>query len=93
LSGAILSLPARILKPGQRSVGFGVFYTCFYVLMAVGPSAVGRLQDIWRSPAAGLIAAAALLVVVVPLSLSFASLSNRRQIAERGRETELRAAS
>lgn len=93
LSGAILSLPAQILTPGQRSVGFGVFYTCFYVLMAVGPSAVGRLQDIWRSPAAGLIAAAALLVVVVPLSLSFASLSNRRQLGERGRETELRAAS
>jgi predicted MFS family arabinose efflux permease len=93
LSGAILSLPAQILTPSQRSVGFGVFYTCFYVLMAVGPSAVGRLQDIWRSPAAGLIAAAALLVVVVPLSLSFASLANRRQIVERGRETELRAAS
>jgi predicted MFS family arabinose efflux permease len=93
LSGAILSLPAQILTPGQRSVGLGVFYTCFYVLMAVGPSAVGRLQDIWRSPAAGLIAAATLLVVVVPLSLSFASLSNRRQIVERGRETELRAAS
>jgi predicted MFS family arabinose efflux permease len=93
LSGAILSLPAQVLKPSQRSVGFGVFYTCFYVLMAVGPSAVGRLQDIWRSPTAGLIAAATLLVVVVPLSLSFASLVNRHQIVERGRETELRAAS
>jgi predicted MFS family arabinose efflux permease len=93
LSGAVLSLPSQVLKPSQRSLGFGVFYTCFYVLMAAGPSAVGRLQDIWRSPAAGLIAAAALLVVVVPLSLSFASLSNRRQLGERGRETELRAAS
>ncbi len=30
LSGAILSLPAQVLKPNQRSVGFGVFYTCFY---------------------------------------------------------------
>jgi predicted MFS family arabinose efflux permease len=93
LSGAILALPSQVLKASQRSVGFGVFYTCFYVLMAVGPSAVGRLQDIWASPAAGLIAAATLLVVVVPLSLSFASLSNRHQIVERGRETELRAAS
>jgi predicted MFS family arabinose efflux permease len=93
LSGAILSLPARVLDPSQRSVGFGVFYTCFYVLMAVGPSLVGRLQDVWQSPAAGLIAAAMLLVVVVPLSLSFASLSSRRQILERGHETELRAVS
>ena len=93
LSGAILSLPTQVLNPGQRSVGFGVFYTCFYVLMAVGPSLVGRLQDFWQSPSAGLIAAAALLVVAVPLSLSFAALSNRHQMIERGRETELRAAS
>jgi predicted MFS family arabinose efflux permease len=93
LSGAILSLPTQVLNPSQRSVGFGVFYTCFYVLMAVGPSLVGRLQDIGQSPSAGLIAAAALLVVAVPLSLSFASLANRRQIVACGRETELRAAS
>jgi predicted MFS family arabinose efflux permease len=93
LSGAILSLPAQVLKTNQRSVGFGVFYTCFYVLMAVGPTLVGRLQDAWQSPSAGLIAAAALLVAAVPLSLSFASLANRRQIVEAGRETELRAVS
>jgi predicted MFS family arabinose efflux permease len=93
LSGAILSLPAQVLNPGQRSVGFGVFYTCFYVVMAVGPSLVGCSQDIWQSPSAGLIAAAVLLVVAVPLSLSFASLANRHQMIERGRETELRAAS
>jgi predicted MFS family arabinose efflux permease len=93
LSGAILSLPAQVLNASQRSVGFGVFYTCFYVLMAVGPSLVGRLQDAWQSPSAGLIAAAMLLVGAVPLSLSFASLANRRQIADRGRETELRAVS
>ena len=36
---------------------------------------------------------AALLVVVVPLSLSFASLANRRQIADHSLETEWRAAS
>jgi predicted MFS family arabinose efflux permease len=93
MSGAILSLPAQVLKANQRSVGFGVFYTCFYFLMAVGPSAVGRLQDAWQSPSAGLIAAAGLLVVAVPLSLWFASLSNGRQIVERAGETELRAAS
>jgi predicted MFS family arabinose efflux permease len=93
MSGAILSLPAQVLKANQRSVGFGVFYTCFYFLMAAGPSAAGRLQDACRSPSAGLIAAAGLLVIAVPLSLSFASLVNRRQIVERARETGLRAAS
>jgi predicted MFS family arabinose efflux permease len=93
LSGAILSMPAQVLKASQRSIGFGVFYTCFYVLMAVGPSLAGHLQDLWQSPAAGLIAAATLLAVAVPLSLWFASLSNRRQIVGGGGETELRAVS
>ena len=41
LSGAILSLPANVLEPGDRSLGFGLFYTCFYVLVAVGPSVAG----------------------------------------------------
>ena len=43
LSGAILSLPAKVLEPGDRSLGFGLFYTCFYVLVAVGPSVAGSL--------------------------------------------------
>jgi predicted MFS family arabinose efflux permease len=87
LSGAILSLPAKVLEPADRSVGFGLFYTCFYVLMAVGPTAAGRLQDAWGSPSAALIAGAALLATMVPLVLLFRSLSNRSLFAQ------LRAAS
>jgi len=83
LSGAILSLPSKVLDPRERAIGFGVFYTCFYVLMAVGPFAVGHLQDAWGSPAVGLIAGAALLVVIVPLCLSFISTSNPQRLALR----------
>ena len=92
LSGAILSLPARVLDPGDRSLGFGLFYTCFYVLMAVGPPAAGRLQDAFGSPSAALIAAAALLVAMLPLSLGFLLLSKRRDFPAAGRDAELRAA-
>ena len=91
LSGAILSLPAMVLEPADRSVGFGLFYTCFYVLMAVGPTAAGRLQDAWGTPSAALVASAALLVMMVPLSLSFRSLSKRILFAQPG-EAKLRAA-
>jgi MFS family permease len=91
LSGAILSLPAKVLEPADRSVGFGLFYTCFYVLMAVGPTAAGRLQDAWGTPSAALVASAALLVTMVPLSLSFWSLSKRTLFAQQG-EAKLRAA-
>jgi predicted MFS family arabinose efflux permease len=93
LSGAILSLPARVLDPRDRSLGFGLFYTCFYILMAVGPAAAGRLQDAWGSPSAALVAGAALLVAMAPLSLSFLLLSKRRDFAEPGRDSKLRAAS
>ncbi len=91
LSGAILSLPAKVLNAHDRAVRFGVFYTCFYILMAVGPLAAGRLQDIWGSPSAALIAGAALLVAMVPLSLAFVFLSSPHRLAELGRDAELRA--
>jgi predicted MFS family arabinose efflux permease len=81
LSGAILSLPARVLEPADRSVGFGLFYTCFYVLMAVGSVAAGRLQDAWGSPSAALVAGAGLLLSMVPLVGIFWSVSRRREFA------------
>jgi predicted MFS family arabinose efflux permease len=83
LSGAILSLPARLLRPGDRSLGFGVFYTCFYVLMAAGPAVAGRLQDALGLPSVGLVVAAALLAATMPLSLAFAVLADPRRLAER----------
>ena len=93
LSGAILSLPAKVLEPADRSVGFGLFYTCFYVLMAVGPTAAGRLQDAWGSPSAALVASAALLATLVPLVALFWSISKRGDVAQTGHEAKLRAAS
>ncbi|MDP9085805.1 MAG: MFS transporter [Pseudomonadota bacterium] len=93
LSGAILSLPPKVLAPRDRAVGFGVFFTCFYVLMAVGPLAAGYLQDAWGSPAAALVAGAALLVTGVPLSVSFALLSNPRRLTEPNHDAGLRPVS
>jgi predicted MFS family arabinose efflux permease len=93
LSGAILSLPPKVLAPRHRAVGFGVFFTCFYVLMALGPLAAGYLQDVWGSPAAALVASAALLAAIVPLSLSFGFLSTPQRLAEPSHDAELRAVS
>ncbi|MBR0696908.1 CynX/NimT family MFS transporter [Bradyrhizobium lablabi] len=93
LSGAILSLPARVLEPRDRSLGFGVFYTCFYVLMAVGPSAAGQLQDAWNTPSAALFGGAALLALMIPLVLGFEALSRRREAVAVEANAELRTAS
>ena len=93
LSGAILSLPAKLLEPADRSVGFGLFYTCFYVLMAVGPTVAGELQDAWGSPSAALVAGAALLASMVPLVALFWSVTRHRDAAQPAQEAKLRAAS
>ncbi|MBN8988333.1 MAG: MFS transporter [Rhizobiales bacterium] len=93
MSGAILSLPTRVLEPVDRSVGFGLFYTCFYVLMAAGPLAAGRLQDAFDSPSAALVAGAALLASMVPLLALFWSVSRRREDAQAGHPAKLRAVS
>jgi predicted MFS family arabinose efflux permease len=82
LSGAILSLPPKVLAPRDRAVGFGVFFTCFYLLMAVGPSIAGYLQDIWGSPSAALVAGATLLAAIPPLLVTFEFLSNANRLAE-----------
>ena len=59
--------------------------------MAVGPAAAGRLQDAWGSPSAALVAGAVLLLSMVPLSLSFWSVSKRSLFAQGG-AAKLRAA-
>jgi predicted MFS family arabinose efflux permease len=92
MSGAILSLPARVLEPADRSVGFGLFYTCFYVLMAAGPLVAGRLQDAFGSPSAALVASAVRLASMVPLVGLFWAVLKRREFAEPA-DAKLRAAS
>ena len=93
MSGAILSLPTRVLEPADRSVGFGLFYSCFYVLMAAGPFVAGRLQDAWGSPSAALVASAALLASMVPLVALFLLVARRREFVQPDHETKLRTAS
>ncbi|MBA2399816.1 MAG: MFS transporter [Bradyrhizobium sp.] len=92
MSGAVLSLPTKVLEPADRSVGFGLFYSCFYVLMAVGPIVAGSLQDVWGSPSAALVASAALLASMVPLVLLFLAVLKRHDAAQPA-EAKLRAAS
>jgi len=45
-AGPIMSLPSRVLAPGNRSVGMGIFYTLFYALVVLAPFAAGSLADV-----------------------------------------------
>lgn len=64
-AGLIMSLPAEALSAENRAVGMGVFFTCFYVSMAVMPAVAGWVRDFFASPAAPVFFAAAMLGVAL----------------------------
>ena len=41
----IVALPAKVLAPGSRSLGMGVFYTWYYVAMTLLAPLAGFLRD------------------------------------------------
>jgi predicted MFS family arabinose efflux permease len=64
-AGAIMSLPARVLRPETRAIGMGVFYTLYYVAMMLGPAIAGRLAK-WTGSAAVALDVGALTVLACP---------------------------
>lgn len=60
--GAILALPARVLKPSQRGIGMGVFYVWLYLGHGLLPPAAGWLQDRASTPSAALLIVAAIAI-------------------------------
>lgn len=52
--GLIMALPSRILRPENRAVGMGLFFTVYYVGMGVCPAIAGLLRDLTGDPAAPL---------------------------------------
>jgi hypothetical protein len=45
-AGPIMSLPSRVLCPGNRAVGMGVFYTIYYIIVVLAPLAAGGLAEL-----------------------------------------------
>jgi len=74
-AGAMMALPARLLRPASRAAGFGVFFTSYYALMALGPAFAGWLEERWHAAAAPLLLAAALFLAIIPLILLFRRLA------------------
>jgi len=69
-AGLIMALPAQVLRPESRGSGMGVFFTCYFVAMAVLPGAAGFMRDISGSPATPpLFAAAMVLLCMLALAL------------------------
>ncbi|MCK5624090.1 MAG: MFS transporter, partial [Alphaproteobacteria bacterium] len=73
--GLIMALPSRVLRPENRAVGMGLFFTVYYVGMGVCPAIAGLLRDLTGDPAAPLFFAG------VSILLALAGLAIFRRIA------------
>jgi cyanate permease len=72
--GVIMSLPAVALRPENRALGMGVFYTWLYVGHAGLPPLAGWVQDASGHPAGALLLAGAVVLGILPLFLLFRAL-------------------
>jgi predicted MFS family arabinose efflux permease len=61
-AGAIMAQPARLVRDETRAAGMGVFYTLFYVVMALGPAVAGALKDVFDATAPLYLGAGLMLV-------------------------------
>ena len=73
-AGSLAAAPAFVLRPESRSAGMGLFYTMYYLGMALMPPVAGWLQDTVGRSAAVYFAAATILVTL-PCYLGFRALS------------------
>jgi predicted MFS family arabinose efflux permease len=70
-AGPIFSLLAPVLSPQNRAVGMGVFFTLFYLGMAILPALAGKFRDVTGDAAAPILFASAMMGSGVVLLLVF----------------------
>lgn len=70
-AGPIFSLLAPVLSPQNRAVGMGVFFTLFYLGMAILPALAGKFRDVTGDAAAPILFASAMMASGVVLLLVF----------------------
>jgi predicted MFS family arabinose efflux permease len=68
-AGAMMALPASVLKPQNRAGGMGIFFTVFYLAMSLGPVIAGRLAG-YTGRAATALDFGAVLLVACPIVLA-----------------------
>ena len=79
-AGPIMSLPARVLQPGTRAIGMGLFYTVYYAAMMLGPIVGGNAAK-WIGSAGAAFDVGAIALLACPLLL----LAFNRIVAPRPR--------
>jgi MFS family permease len=74
-AGVIMALPARVLRPETRSTGMGIFYTWYYVGMAMLPGIAGYAHEASGLYAMPLYFASGLVVLAAGCALGFRAMT------------------
>jgi MFS family permease len=79
--GVIVTVGTLSTRQEHRAVGMGIFYSLFFAGGTVGPALCGRAADLYGSPAGGLLAAAAISALAIPLYLLHRRLAAQAGLA------------
>lgn len=81
--GVIMAVGTLSAKPENRAVGMGIFYSVYYFGGTLSPMACGWAADLYGGPAGGLLMAALLSALVIPLFLWHRALADHRTMLVR----------
>lgn len=76
-AAVLVSLPAEVLRPQARGPGNGIFYTIFYLGMAVYPPMAGRLLDLTGAAEAPILLAAITMLACLAMLGIFRAVQRR----------------
>jgi len=81
--GVIMAVGTLSARPENRAVGMGLFYTLYYLGGTFAPALCGMVADYAGRPEAGLLAAAAISVLAIPLFMLHRALVSHRTMLVR----------
>ena len=77
--GLIMALPGQILSLGNRAAGFGLFWTIYYIGMAVFPALGGYLNQLTTNPHSPIYLAGIMILLNLPLLILQRVLFHKKQ--------------
>jgi MFS family permease len=81
--GVIMAVGTLSARPENRAVGMGLFYTLYYLGGTVAPAVCGAVADAVGRPEGGLLAAAALSGLAIPLYMLHRALASHEAMLAR----------
>jgi MFS family permease len=76
-AGAIMALVPKAVRAGTLATAFGVYYTVFYLVMALAQAAAGAVRDVSGSAAIAVVFAGALMMTTVVGLAGFRGIERR----------------